>query len=160
MIISGRPRDIWTGCGVPAPLRLGGALGGAGGAAAHADEFAAEPIEGGVDGALFHRGARAGEIGFFRPDAAGGIEGEVDGADGVFGRAAAGAAKAGDGEGVVGAEAFGRAGAKAISKKTRFLSIGPVTTKTMRSYGLKPWKQAKTFTLDGIVETLVKKGKL
>ncbi len=51
---------------------------------------------------------------------------------------------------------FGKKTARKIAQKTSFLSIGPVTTKTLKSYGLKPYRQAKTFTVEGLLETLVK----
>ncbi|HND56248.1 MAG TPA: bifunctional uroporphyrinogen-III C-methyltransferase/uroporphyrinogen-III synthase, partial [Pirellulaceae bacterium] len=54
-------------------------------------------------------------------------------------------------------KAFGLARVKRIARKTRFLSIGPVTTKTLKSYGLKPYLQAKTFTLDGLVDALLRR---
>ena len=50
---------------------------------------------------------------------------------------------------------FGKKTAQKLSRRTHFLSIGPVTTKTLKSYGLKPYRQAKTFTVEGLVETLV-----
>ncbi len=45
---------------------------------------------------------------------------------------------------------------KKISKKIRFASIGPVTSKTLRGYGLKPYCEAKTFTTEGLAEALRK----
>ncbi|OGW82505.1 MAG: uroporphyrinogen-III C-methyltransferase [Omnitrophica bacterium RIFCSPHIGHO2_02_FULL_51_18] len=50
---------------------------------------------------------------------------------------------------------------KRIAKNTRFASIGPVTSKALRSYGLNPRCQAKIFTIDGLVDAIrhsVKKG--
>lgn len=51
---------------------------------------------------------------------------------------------------------FGKKTAQTIARKTHFLSIGPVTTKTLKSYGLKPYRQARTFTVEGLIEALVK----
>jgi len=42
---------------------------------------------------------------------------------------------------------------KALS--TRLVSIGPVTSQALRKYGLKPWRQARTHNLDGLMEVLV-----
>ena len=41
-----------------------------------------------------------------------------------------------------------------IAKSARFASIGPVTSRTLRSYGLGPSCEAKVFTIDGLVEAL------
>lgn len=43
-----------------------------------------------------------------------------------------------------------------IAQKTRFASIGPVTTATLKKHGLKPACQAKIFTVDGLVEAIRK----
>lgn len=52
--------------------------------------------------------------------------------------------------------------AKKISKRTRFASIGPVTSRTLKSHGLKAHCQASVFTTDGLVEAIrrsIRKGK-
>ncbi len=46
------------------------------------------------------------------------------------------------------------ASVKKISKRIRFASIGPVTSHTLKKYGLKPHCQAKVFTIDGLVEAI------
>ena len=46
--------------------------------------------------------------------------------------------------------------AKALSKKTCFASIGPVTSAALRKHGLKVSCQAVSFTTDGLSETLKK----
>ncbi len=43
---------------------------------------------------------------------------------------------------------------KKIAKSTKFASIGPVTSKTMREFGLKPSMQAKVYTIEGLVEAI------
>ncbi len=73
-------------------------------------EFAAHPVEGAVDGAGFDGEAVAGIRDFVGPGAVGGKVAEVDGADGEFRGAAAGAGEAGDAEGIVGAKFFRGAG--------------------------------------------------
>ncbi len=50
---------------------------------------------------------------------------------------------------------FGAKSARKIALKTHFLSIGPVTSKALKSYGLTPYLQAKTFTVDGLLEALI-----
>ncbi len=43
---------------------------------------------------------------------------------------------------------------KKIAKTVKFASIGPVTSGTLRSYGLRPSCEAKVFTIDGLVEAI------
>ena len=38
--------------------------------------------------------------------------------------------------------------------RTRFVTIGPVTSRTLREYGFRPFKEAKVHTIEGLVETL------
>ncbi len=45
---------------------------------------------------------------------------------------------------------------KALAKKGRFVSIGPVTSKTLKSYGLKPACQARVFTVQGMIDAVLK----
>lgn len=40
-------------------------------------------------------------------------------------------------------------------KKIRMISIGPVTSDTLKTYGFKPYREAKEHTVQGIVETLI-----
>jgi uroporphyrinogen III methyltransferase/synthase len=50
------------------------------------------------------------------------------------------------------------AGKKVLKKKTgrpKIASIGPVTSQTLKSLGWKADLEAKTFTLDGLIETLL-----
>ncbi len=39
--------------------------------------------------------------------------------------------------------------------KTRFVSIGPVTSQTLKSYGKKPYREAREHTIPGLVEALI-----
>lgn len=39
--------------------------------------------------------------------------------------------------------------------KSKFVTVGPVTTAALKSYGLKPFKEAKEHTISGLVETLL-----
>ena len=43
-----------------------------------------------------------------------------------------------------------------VSKKTKFASIGPVTSRTLRQYGLNVFCEAKVFTIEGLVDALRK----
>ncbi len=52
---------------------------------------------------------------------------------------------------------IGLAALRKIAGKTRFLSIGPVTTKALKSYHLKPYAEAEKSTMSGMVEALRKK---
>ena len=52
---------------------------------------------------------------------------------------------------------FGKNQAQKIQKKSPFLSIGPQTTKTLKSYGIRPDKEARVSTLDGLIQILRKK---
>ncbi|MBI4433097.1 MAG: uroporphyrinogen-III C-methyltransferase [Candidatus Omnitrophica bacterium] len=45
--------------------------------------------------------------------------------------------------------------ARALSQKSVFVSIGPVTTKTLLSYGLKAGCQAKMYTTDGLIKAIL-----
>lgn len=49
---------------------------------------------------------------------------------------------------------------KAFRKKLRseLISIGPVTTKTLRQYGFRPTKEAKIHTIEGLVDALINGG--
>jgi uroporphyrinogen III methyltransferase/synthase len=40
------------------------------------------------------------------------------------------------------------------SLRARLISIGPVTSKTLREYGLKPTREARVHTTEGLVEIL------
>ena len=48
----------------------------------------------------------------------------------------------------------GLAAARKIAWKTRWASIGPVTSRAIRSFGLKPACQAKTYTVDGLIKAM------
>ncbi len=52
---------------------------------------------------------------------------------------------------------FGLRRVKKMAKRTKFASIGPVTTRTLRGFGLKPACEAKAFTTDGLVAALLEK---
>lgn len=52
---------------------------------------------------------------------------------------------------------LGSAAVKKLAKQTRFASIGPVTSKTLKSFGFTVSAEAKTYNLDGLVTALVKK---
>ncbi len=52
---------------------------------------------------------------------------------------------------------MGRSSVARIARKTKFLSIGPITTKTLKSYGLRPYVEAKVFTTSGLIEALKKR---
>ncbi|RKD30623.1 uroporphyrinogen-III C-methyltransferase [Thermohalobacter berrensis] len=41
-------------------------------------------------------------------------------------------------------------------KDVKFISIGPITSKTIKDYGLKVYKQAKEYTIDGIIDCILK----
>ncbi len=43
---------------------------------------------------------------------------------------------------------------KRIAQRTHFASIGPVTSKTLRSFGLRPSCEAKVYTTDGLVKAI------
>ena len=51
---------------------------------------------------------------------------------------------------------MGLSNIKHLSKKTKFASIGPVTSKTLRKYGLVARCEAKSFTIDGLIDSMVK----
>ncbi len=51
----------------------------------------------------------------------------------------------------------GSSAVKKMAKRTRFASIGPVTSKTLKSLGLKVSAEAKQYNLDGLVTALAKK---
>ena len=44
------------------------------------------------------------------------------------------------------------------SLHTHFVSIGPVTSQTLREYGFKPSREAKPHTMEGLVEALIQNG--
>ncbi|MBI2095583.1 MAG: uroporphyrinogen-III C-methyltransferase [Candidatus Omnitrophica bacterium] len=48
----------------------------------------------------------------------------------------------------------GLGAAKKIARKTRWASIGPVTSKTLRDFGLRPACQARVYTIDGLVRAM------
>src|SRR5690606_31182225 len=72
-------------------------------AATGAHQLAAQPVESAVDRALFHGRARTRLAQATRPHPLGRVEGEVDRADRVLLRAAAGTGETGDGQTVIGA---------------------------------------------------------
>ncbi|MDP3789637.1 MAG: uroporphyrinogen-III synthase, partial [Candidatus Omnitrophota bacterium] len=39
----------------------------------------------------------------------------------------------------------------------RFASIGPVTSHTLKRFGLKPDIEAKVYTIDGLVDAMLKR---
>lgn len=43
--------------------------------------------------------------------------------------------------------------------RSRFVSIGPVTSETLRKYGYRPAREARRHTLEGLVDTLINGGK-
>jgi len=43
---------------------------------------------------------------------------------------------------------------KRIAEKTRFASIGPITSQTLRKYGLQPAVEARDYTIDGLVAAI------
>ncbi len=52
---------------------------------------------------------------------------------------------------------LGSSAVKKLAKRTRFASIGPVTSKTLKSLGIKVSAEAQTYNLDGLVTALAKK---
>jgi len=46
---------------------------------------------------------------------------------------------------------------KSFFKKTKIASIGPITSQTIRKYGLKVYQEAKVYTIKGLVEVIIKK---
>lgn len=50
--------------------------------------------------------------------------------------------------------AVGRRRIEKIAKATRFASIGPITSKTMRENGLRPAVTAKEYTIEGLVDAI------
>ncbi len=51
-------------------------------------------------------------------------------------------------------KALGLGVVRKIARKTRLASIGPVTSKTLKNYGLRVACQARTFTIDGLVDAI------
>lgn len=51
---------------------------------------------------------------------------------------------------------LGKAQAKTAIKRSRIASIGPVTSRTLRGLGLRVSCEAKKFTTDGLIESMVK----
>ena len=47
---------------------------------------------------------------------------------------------------------------KRLARRVKFASIGPVTSRTLKAYGLRPACEAKHFTIDGLVEAIRKEG--
>lgn len=43
--------------------------------------------------------------------------------------------------------------------RTRFISIGPVTSRTLREYGFRPAREARIHTIQGLIDTLVNGGR-
>src|SRR4051812_27580602 len=70
-------------------------------------QFATEPVEGGIDRADFYRLARAGVIELLRPHAVRSVEGDEDRAHGVLRGPRAGPRKPRDGHRIVGPEGLG-----------------------------------------------------
>ena len=54
------------------------------------------------------------------------------------------------------AQALGKSSLKKLAARSRVASIGPVTTRTLRSLGLKPACQASRYDIDGLVNALVR----
>ncbi len=50
---------------------------------------------------------------------------------------------------------IGNNGKKPIHSKTKIISIGPITSKTVKSRGLKVFKQAREYSIDGVVEAIL-----
>ena len=46
---------------------------------------------------------------------------------------------------------------KRLARHTRLASIGPVTTKALKEYGLKASCQAKVYTVEGLINALSKR---
>jgi uroporphyrinogen III methyltransferase/synthase len=44
---------------------------------------------------------------------------------------------------------------KALLKKVKLASIGPITSQTIKEYGLKPQIEADKFTIEGLVEKII-----
>lgn len=53
----------------------------------------------------------------------------------------------------------GKSRLRGIPGRPRFVSIGPVTSATMRKLGLKVWRQAPVHTIPGLVECILRKGR-
>lgn len=53
------------------------------------------------------------------------------------------------------ARLIGRRTIGRIRNKTRWVSIGPVTSKTARNYGLRIYRQAKPYTIAGLIKALL-----
>ena len=49
---------------------------------------------------------------------------------------------------------LGRPAAQRLARRSAFVSIGPVTTQTMRRFGFKPRKQAAVHDIDGLVKAV------
>ncbi len=43
-----------------------------------------------------------------------------------------------------------------MARRTKFVSIGPVTSATLKTFGLKPHYEARHFTIDGLIETMTR----
>lgn len=50
---------------------------------------------------------------------------------------------------------FEALGKQKLKASARLLSIGPMTTEVLRSYGVRPYREARTHTLEGLVESLL-----
>lgn len=42
-----------------------------------------------------------------------------------------------------------------VKSRCRFVSIGPVTTETLQNFGIKPYREARVHTVEGLVEVLI-----
>ncbi|MBI4352566.1 MAG: uroporphyrinogen-III C-methyltransferase [Candidatus Omnitrophica bacterium] len=49
---------------------------------------------------------------------------------------------------------LGRSRARKILRKAKIASIGPVTSRTLRRFGFEPHCQARTFTIEGLVQSM------
>ncbi|MBI4970611.1 MAG: uroporphyrinogen-III C-methyltransferase [Candidatus Omnitrophica bacterium] len=47
-------------------------------------------------------------------------------------------------------------GSSWLDGKTKIVSIGPVTSRTLKNYGLKVYREAKQFTIDGLIDAICK----
>ena len=50
---------------------------------------------------------------------------------------------------------FVQAAGAGLSERTRVVSIGPVTTATLREHGLEPHVEAARHDIDGVLEAIV-----
>lgn len=52
-------------------------------------------------------------------------------------------------------EIIGKENLALLKEKAKLVSIGPVTSKTIESFGLTVYKEAKEYTIDGVVEAII-----